>query len=182
MFNFSTVKLLQIIFCPCYMHIMLTKKKVIVFAAGGGNDVFSAIAYIKAHMHQRFEEIALVCVLGFTPFHSNTIAVPGDTESPLIRPTNTMHRYLQLDPPKEIICMEKLIPTMLQDFAPYVTKYICMSPKYSAIEQAVNLTKLFIEWNMCFDDTLLNIVDFGGDILTNGMQSSIISPELDAYT
>jgi hypothetical protein len=35
---------------------------------------------------------------------------------------------------------------------------------------------------MTSDNTLLNIVDFGGDILTDGQQSSIISPDLDAYT
>lgn len=118
----------------------------------------------------------------FTPFHTNTVAAPGDVELPLIRPTSTMHRYLQIDPPKEIMCMEKLIPVTLKEFTPYVTKYVCMSPKYSATVQAANLTQLFTEWNMCSDDTLLNIVDFGGDILTDGTQSSIISPGLDAYT
>jgi hypothetical protein len=35
---------------------------------------------------------------------------------------------------------------------------------------------------MIHTDTTVMIVDFGGDILTNGKQSTIISPELDAFS
>jgi hypothetical protein len=158
--------------------------KIIVFAAGGGNDVFSTVAYIKAHLHKKFEEIAIVSVLGFTPFHSNTEIKANEPnfEFPLIQPTSDMRRYLLFNNPKEIMCMEKLIPSIVKEFVPEIKKYICMSPKYSASEQAANLLNLFTEWKMFSNDTLLNIVDFGGDILTDGAQSSIISPELDAYT
>ncbi len=164
---------------------MFNKKNIIIFAAGGGNDVFSAMAYAKAYLcDYDFDQVALISVLGFTPFHSNDPIKINDvnTEQPFIKPTQNMHRYLQLHNPKEIYNMEKLIPNMLQDFAPEIVNYICMSPKYSAIEQANNLRQLFNEWNMLPENTLLNIVDFGGDILTNGKQSSIISPGLDAFT
>jgi hypothetical protein len=58
-----------------------------------------------------------------------------------------------------------------------------MSSKYSPLEQSKNLYELFTKtWHMEPEDTLINVVDFGGDILTNGKQSSIISPGLDAYS
>ena len=164
---------------------MFGKKNIVIFAAGGGNDIFSAIAYVKAYLcNYEFNKIAIVSVLGFTPFHSNEEIKPNclNIELSLIKPTNNMCRYLPFHNPKEIFCLERLFPEILKDIAPEIINYVCMSPKYSAIDQAVNLNKLFDEWEMKEDDTLLNIVDFGGDILTNGLQSSIISPELDAYT
>ncbi|QKF94804.1 DUF1152 protein [Fadolivirus algeromassiliense] len=164
---------------------MFAKTNIVIFAAGGGNDVFSSIGYIKAHISKyKFDRIAIVSVLGLTPFHSNEPIKENyrNVEQPLIKPTKELHRYLPFHTPKEIYCMEKLIPELLEEFTPYVKNYVSMSPKYSAYEQSHNLRKLFNEWEMHPSDTLLNIVDFGGDILTNGLQSSIISPELDAYT
>jgi len=164
---------------------MFNKSKIIIFAAGGGNDVFSALAYVKSWLcDYNFDEIALVSILGLTPFHSNKEIIPNiiNVEMPLIKPTSAMHRYLMLPNPKEIYCMEKLLPELINDYAPHIKNYICISSKYSALEQTKNLLTLFNEWNMKSFDTLLNIVDFGGDILTNGLQSSIISPELDAFT
>lgn len=160
---------------------MFNKENIIVFAAGGGNDVFSAIAYIESFLAKyNFKKIAIVSVLGFTPFHSNDEIKPNflNIELPLIKPSNKLHRYIPISPPKEISNTEK----MLESIIPDNYQYICMSPKYSSIDQAQNLRKLFIEWDMLPESTQLNIVDFGGDILTNGLQSSIISPELDAYT
>lgn len=162
---------------------MFGKKNIVIFAAGGGNDVFSSIAYIKAHLcNYNFDNIAIVSVLGFTPFHSNDIIKENviNVEYPLIIPTSNMKRYLPYYTPLEISCSERLLPDMLKQLAPEIKNYVCMSPKYSAVEQSDNLLKLFSEWNMLPDDTLLNIVDFGGDILTDG--TPIISPELDAYT
>jgi hypothetical protein len=78
--------------------------------------------------------------------------------------------------------MESLIPEILNKELPDLTKYACISSKYSAIEQAGNLEKLFESWDMLSTNTKIEIVDFGGDILTNENQSSIISPELDAFT
>lgn len=164
---------------------MFNKDNIIIFAAGGGNDVFSAIAYIESYLSKyKFNKIALVSVLGFTPFHSNT-EIKYDTintEAPLIKPTNTFHRYIQTLNPKEINNTEKFLDEIINENTQLIYDYVCMSPKYCSTIQAINLNKLFIEWDMLPDSTLLHIVDFGGDILTNGLQSSIISPELDAYT
>jgi hypothetical protein len=153
------------------------KRNIIVFAAGGGNDVFSALAYIKCHL-QDYNKIGLVSVLGFTPLHTNINSL---IEPPCIIPNCNMKRYILCDPIKEITCCEKLIPKLL-DIMDLNVKTVCISPKYSAIDQAVNLSTLFDEWELPSNDTLLNVVDFGGDILTDGNQSSIISPGLDAYT
>ena len=162
---------------------MFNKDNIIIFAAGGGNDVFSAIAYIES-FNTNFKKIAIVSVLGFTPFHSNTEIKQDiiNIELPLIKPTKQFHRYIQTLEPKEISNTEKLIEEIINENSSCIYDYICMSPKYSSVVQAINLRNLFIEWNMLEENTLLNIVDFGGDILTNGLQSSIISPELDAYT
>ena len=173
---------------------MFQKKNIVIFAAGGGNDIFSALAYAKCYLTDyQFDQIAIVGALGFTPFHSNTSIKPDfiNVEEPLIKPTTDFKRYLMFHPPREIYNNERLFPDILTTLEASTTEsqrginikhYTCMSPKYSALEQAVNLRKLFIEWNMTPENTMLNIVDFGGDILTNGLQSSIISPGLDAYT
>lgn len=168
---------------------------IVVIAAGGGNDIFSAIAYIKAHLHQHsFEKIALIGLLGFTPFHSNSELHPTNIniEHPIIIPSESMHRYLSfhkwdgdsrnIETIQEIYANERLLPTILANICPEVKHYLCLSPKYSAIEQSVNITRHLIELGFNPENTTLNIVDFGGDILTNGNQSSIISPDLDAYT
>jgi hypothetical protein len=148
-------------------------KKVILFAAGGGNDIFSTIAFSKAHL-SGYEKTAFVSILGLTPFHTELpIKNEPNIELPLLKPN---HRYIINKEIKEITCMEKFIPEFTND------NYICVSPKYSPHEQASNLQKLFDEWNMTSEDTEIKVVDFGGDILTNGKQKSIISPELDAYT
>lgn len=162
---------------------MFNTDNIIIFAAGGGNDVFSAIAYIESLKHT-FKKIALVSVLGFTPFHSNTEIKQNiiNIELPLIKPTKEFRRYIQTLNPKEIQNTEKFLETIISENSESIDNYICMSPKYSSIVQAQNLHKLFIEWDIRPESTLLNIVDFGGDILTDGLQSSIISPELDAYT
>lgn len=149
----------------------------IIFAAGGGNDVFSTIAYIKA---TNKKNVALISVLGLTPFHC--LNDNDKIEPPYIIPTINMSRYIVKDPPKKIFCMESLISEILRKELPEVTKYACISPKYSALEQAYNLRELFKSWNMLSNNTIIEIVDFGGDILTDGNQSSIISPELDAFT
>jgi len=149
----------------------------IIFAAGGGNDVFSSIAYIKA---TNKKNVALISILGLTPFHCLN---EDDKIEPLhIIPTINMARYIPKDPPKKIFCMESLIPKILHEELPELTKYACISPKYSAIEQSNNLNKLFLSWGMFSNNTQIEIVDFGGDILTDENQSSIISPELDAFT
>lgn len=149
----------------------------IIFAAGGGNDVFSAISYIKSTNKRN---VALISVLGLTPFHCLN---DNDKIEPLhIIPTINMSRYIVKNPPKKIFCMESLIPEILNKELPEITKYACISSKYSAPEQAKNLSKLFESWNMLNNNTKIEIVDFGGDILTDKNQSSIISPELDAFT
>jgi hypothetical protein len=166
---------------------MFQKKNIIILAAGGGHDMFSAIAYIKAYLSEyRFEKIGLVGVLGFTPFHTNNPLLPDflNTELPLIQPSVGFHRYLQFHPPREISCTEHILGNTIQELvaSELEDRWMCMSSKYSPIEQSSNLFKLFTKWGMLPEDTLINIVDFGGDILTNGNQSSIISPGLDAYT
>jgi hypothetical protein len=93
-----------------------------------------------------------------------------------------MNRYLVCHKPIKIYNNEKLLPKVIFDLAPQITDCYCISPKYSALDQAMNLETLFLKLNLIPDETLLNRVDFGGDILTNGDQSSIISPGLDAYT
>lgn len=70
----------------------------IIFAAGGGNDVFSAIAYIKA---TNKKNVALISVLGLTPFHCLTN--DDKIEPPYIIPTSTMSRFIVKDPPKKNI-------------------------------------------------------------------------------
>ncbi|ARF11921.1 protein of unknown function DUF1152 [Klosneuvirus KNV1] len=160
-------------------------KNIVLFAAGGGNDIFSTLAYVKAQLPQHnYQKIAIIGVLGITPFHSNTPIIPNyvNVESPLIIPASDLNRYLPLHPPKKIYNSERLLPELIKESFPEVNNYVCMSSKYSAPEQANNLRKLFSEWEMEPQTTLLNIVDFGGDILTNGNQSTLISPELDAFT
>lgn len=160
-------------------------KNIIVFAAGGGNDIFSTLAYVKAHLPRyKYQKIVTIGALGITPFHSNTPIIPNhkNIESPLIIPTSELNRYLVTNPPKKIFNSERLLPGLIKEFFPEVNNFVCMSTKYSAPEQANNLRKLFSEWQMEPNTTLLNVVDFGGDILTDGNQSTIISPELDAYT
>ena len=109
--------------------IMFGKKNIIIFAAGGGNDIFSAIAYIRAHIsNYSFEKIALVGVLEFTPFHTTKSLVDGlNVECPLIKPTSDMHRYLIFKNPKEITCNEKILPQLLSEIAPEVKNYVLMS-------------------------------------------------------
>ncbi|CAK7994994.1 Domain of unknown function (DUF1152)-containing protein [uncultured virus] len=75
--------------------------------------------------------------------------------------------------PKKIHCHESLFPE---------PNSICLSPKYSAHEQAVNLERHLIEKGFNSHNSEIHLVDFGGDILTDGLQSSIISPELDAFS
>ena len=91
---------------------MFNKDNIIIFAAGGGNDVFSSIAYIESFLIKyKFKKIAIVSVLGFTPFHSN-IEIKSNfinIESPLIKPTSEFHRYIQTLNPKEINNTEKFI-------------------------------------------------------------------------
>lgn len=149
----------------------------IIFAAGGGNDIFSSIAYIKA---TNKKNVAIISVLGLTPFHCLNDC---DKIEPLhIIPTINMSRYIVKNPPKKIFCMESLIPEILSKKLPNLTKYACISSKYSALEQAENLKKLFQSWDMLSNNTRIEIIDFGGDILTDENQSSIVSPELDAFT
>lgn len=142
---------------------------IVVFAAGGGNDIFSALAYIKIHL-SGYRKIKLIGISGLTPFHG----YPNATiELPLLKIGNIERFILG----KQIYCLEN----KLLDFFPS-EDCILMSSKYSVIEQVDNLRELFLTWHLDSASTLLRIVDFGGDILTNGKQSSIISPELDAYT
>ena len=163
---------------------------IVIIAAGGGNDIFSAIAYIKAHISQySFEKIALIGLLGFTPFHSNTPLHPTNIniENPIIIPSDNMRRYIPFhkwnkETVHEIYANEKLLPSILADICPEIKDYLCISPKYSALEQSINVTSHLSKLGFTPDNTILNIVDFGGDILTNGAQPSIISPDLDAYT
>lgn len=124
------------------------KPNIILFAAGGGNDIFSTITYAKNHLTD-YNKIAIIGLLGFTPFHhSNTTLSESQTEQPLIIPNENMRRYLFLDPLKEIYCMEKLLPEILLQVMPSIQNYVCVSPKYSAKNQAINLQKLFNEWAM----------------------------------
>lgn len=170
-------------------HFNGKKDNIVVFAAGGGNDIFSAIAYINSYLaNYFFKEIALIGVLGFTPFHyEGELTTQGlNIEHPIIQPSKELGRYLVF-PHKEnnitkIYSTESLIPEILLQLAPQIKKYICLSSKYSAIDQSHNIKKLFLSWGFEPQNTILNIVDFGGDILTDGNQPSIISPDLDAYT
>lgn len=168
---------------------MYGKKDIVILAAGGGNDILSAISYVKAHISKyEYSDIAIIGMLGFTPFHTDTdtndiddINVV-DIEKPIIIPSSSLRRYLMMKSPKEINCTERLIPNLVQDICPNITHYACLSSKYSALEQACNLDILLQEWNYMYENTLIEVVDFGGDILTDGNQSSIISPCLDAFT
>lgn len=140
-------------------------------------DVFSAIAYIKS---TNKKNVSLISVLGLTPFHSTN--ENDKIEPPYIIPTVNMSRYIVKDPPKKIFCMESLIPEIINKELPELINYACISSKYSAIEQSKYLNDLFKSWGLSKTDTKIEIVDFGGDILTDKDQSSIISPELDAFT
>jgi len=134
----------------------------IIFAADGGNDVFSAIAYIKS---TNKKNVALISVLGLTPLHS--LNNDDKIEPPYIIPTINMSRFIVKDPPKKIFCMESLIPEILCKELPEVTKYACISPKYSALEQAQNLRELFKSWDMLGHNTMIEIVDFVNDSLNH---------------
>lgn len=153
-------------------------KNIIIFAAGGGNDIFSALAYRKVLISENID-VYIIGVLGLTPLHTNNPSYMY--EDPLIKPTSQMHRYLLCDPIKEISNNERLFPDLANKFA--IKDYVCISPKYSAIYQANELRKLFTTWGLSSNNAIIHIVDFGGDILTDGTENSPpISPELDAYT
>jgi hypothetical protein len=85
-----------------------------------------------------------------------------------------------LHPPKEIYATESFLPEVIETST--ISHYACLSPKYSAREQITNVRNLLLKWDFLPESTIIVVVDFGGDILTNGTQSSIISPELDAFT
>ena len=160
-------------------------QNIVVIAAGGGNDIFSAIAYINSQLkNKNYPNYALLGILGLTPFHTNEEMISNslNIEHPIIVPSANMKRYLVMHPPKQIYATESLLPEIIESSAPYIKHYACISPKYSAIEQADNINKLLQSWGFYAADTIINIVDFGGDILSNGKQSTIISPELDAFT
>ncbi len=109
-----------------------------------------------------------------TPYHT----IDNSTIEPqIIIPNYHMKRYIVCNPPKKIRCMERLVPSMLNNI-----KYACISTKYSPSYQANNIIKLLNVWNMLPSDTNIMILDFKGDTPTNGQQSTIISPELDAYS
>ncbi len=149
--------------------------KYVVIGAGGGNDVFSSMAYADT---LGAEKVLLVGILGLTPFHYPTaIDLTQDnqryTEPPLMQPTSEMVRYIMMDPPKKINCSERLLVA-----SRYPT--ILLSSKYSAPEQASNLSRYLESHDYTPDNTVIHLVDFGGDILTDG--SHVISPELDAFS
>lgn len=158
----------------------LSEQNLVVIAAGGGNDVFSAIAYINSHhSNKNYNNVILFGILGLTPFHTNEPLKFNhvNIEEPIIIPTCDTKRYIMMK--EQIFACESLLHKLV---TPNITNYYCISSKYSAIEQANNIRKLFNELNISNLNTFIEIVDFGGDILTNGEQSSIISPELDAFS
>lgn len=160
-------------------------ENLVVVAAGGGNDVFSAIAYINAqHSNKTYKNIVLFGILGLTPFHTNDKIKSKcvNTEEPIIIPTTNMKRYIMMKIPKEIYANESMLPLIINNICPQITYYACLSPKYSALEQAQNIRSIFLRLGLSELNTVIEIVDFGGDILTDGEQSSIISPELDAFS
>jgi len=161
-------------------------ENIVVFAAGGGNDVFSAMVYIKTVVLSSFsiQNVALVGLLGLTPFHYPSELQEKEiyTEPKSIVPTSEMVRYIPMNPPKKITCLERHIPLISSRIVPGLNKYLCVSSKYSIQEQTSNLFSILTAWNFSPNKTKLLIVDFGGDILSDGTEDTIISPELDAYT
>lgn len=135
---------------------------IIIIAAGGGNDIFSSMAYAET---LNTNNIIFVAILGLTPLYT----VDNITEDPITISSPNLKRYILCDPPKQVMCMESLL-----------TNCICVSSKYSVIEQAHNLTIILEEHGYNKLNSLIHLVDFGGDILTDGSQC--ISPELDAFS
>jgi len=75
---------------------MNNSKNLVVIAAGGGNDVFSAIAYINSHhVNKNYNKIILFGILGLTPFHTNNVLNPDDIniEESIMIPTSNTKRY-----------------------------------------------------------------------------------------
>lgn len=138
---------------------------------GGGNDIFSSLAYININLLGKFNKIGLIGVLGFTPLH---LCEGSNIEPELLRGGN-IKRYVA---GKEVYCNENKLIELLPDNV----NHALVSTKYSAVVQANNLRTLFTEWGLSPNDTILRIIDYGGDILTDGNQPTIISPGLDAYT
>lgn len=142
----------------------------VIIAAGGGNDVFTALAYATQ------PDDIVVGVLGLTPFHTSSPVdlAPGYhyAEDPIIYASPTMTRYLCCDPPKKIYCNEALLPAGTP----------CLSPKWPPSIVASTLAAYLTTLQCDATNTIVELVDFGGDILTNGEQSSIISPLLDAFS
>lgn len=162
-------------------------KNLVIIVAGGGNDVFSGVAYINSQYTSKrhsYSKIALIGILGLTPFHSNEPIKPNqlNIEKPIIFPSESTKRYIVMNPPKEIYANESMLPQIIKSEAAYINYCVCLSPKYSAKYVADSLRQLFLSWNMDAESTMIEVVDFGGDILTDGKQSSIISPELDAFS
>lgn len=157
----------------------------IIFAAGGGNDIFSALAHIKS---QNIQNVLLVGVLGFTPFHSQN---PSDVKEPvatslmmaterepiLLTPGNINRCILN----KKIYCLENIINDVINDLG-LVVKVQLMSSKYPAPTTVKHIREHLHTINYTPDNTTIQLVDFGGDILTDGHQDTIISPGLDAFS
>lgn len=166
------------------------ERNLVIITAGGGNDVFSGIAYLNSITKNfAYNKIILVGILGLTPIHLDIESSVLEhnklySEQPIIFPTKNLKRFLLMHKPKEIYASEKILPELLYQLVPkhLNIECFCLSSKYGAKEQAINLINVLKQMDCSSIDTDIDIVDFGGDILTDGKQSSIISPELDAFT
>lgn len=153
-------------------------RAVVLMAAGGGNDNFSVLPFSQ-YLGSQGLHTAAFGIVGFTPFH-----ISEGAERPTFAPTATMERHLVLGPQgRRIRSSESRIPAILGELTHPLTSYGLVSPKFqpAAIARAVEreIDRLKDAHGLSDDGVELWVLDFGGDIFSNGSVTTI-SPGLDA--
>lgn len=141
----------------------------IVIAAGGGNDVFTSLAHIQS---QGYSSTVLFGILGFTPFHSQG---PDDVEERILLEPGNVERYILR---KKIYTLENHLQFLVNENI----EVRLISSKYSVVKVAQEIREYLSKKGFTPETTSIDLVDYGGDILTDGNQNTIISPGLDAFS
>ena len=156
------------------------QKYVALFASGGGNDVFSTMTIAK-YLKQFNLNIRIYSMLGITPFHYVDRPSIFKKEEPLIQISNNFHRYLMLNPPKEIRNTEHIIPEVLDKFELNDVSVKLISSKYNLEYLTEVINQDLKSFCSDFDNLSCIVCDFGGDILCDG-EPTTFSPELDSIS
>lgn len=124
-------------------------------------------------------------ILGFTPFHSQG---PDDVEERILLEPGNIERYILR---KKIYTLENYLPFLanentsartLPDLITSSVEVRLISSKYSVVKVAQEIREYLSKKDFTSENTSIDLVEYGGDILTDGNQNTIISPGLDAFS